>query len=100
MRCKVLKYSNDTPNLNIHKKYTNCNIIEIYRNILNTTTQVFIAMDYLIIMSEKYLYFRKRKKHLYIFRIMCLPKICTKTYKNWNNSGRTKVDNFRKSVSF
>ena len=58
-----LKHSNDTPNLNIHK-YTNYNIIEIYINRLSTTTQIFIAMDYLIMMSEKYLYFRKRKKHL------------------------------------
>ena len=91
-----LKHSNDTPNLNIHK-YTNYNIIEIYINRLSTTTQIFIAMDYLIMMSEKYLYFRKRKKHLArtffthpievtgsmyfgnIFRIMCLPKICIKT---------------------
>ena len=91
-----LKHSNDTSNLNIHK-YTNYNIIEIYINRLSTTTQIFIAMDYLIMMSEKYLYFRKRKKHLArtffthpievtgsmyfgnIFRIMCLPKICTKT---------------------
>ena len=56
-----LKHSNDTPNLNIHK-YTNYNIIEIYINRLSTTTQIFIAMDYLIMMSEKYLYFRKRKK--------------------------------------
>ena len=93
-----LKHSNDTPNLNIHK-YTNYNIIEIYINRLSTTTQIFIAMDYLIMMSEKYLYFRKRKKHLArtffthpievtgsmyfgnIFRIMCLPMICTKTSK-------------------
>ena len=69
----------------------------IHINRLITTTQIFIAMDYLIMMSEKYLYFRKRKKHLArtffthpievtgsmyfgnIFRIMCLPKICTKT---------------------
>ena len=87
---------NDLTNLNIHI-YTNYNIIEIYINRLSTTTQIFIAMDYLIMMSEKYLYFRKRKKHLArtffthpievtgsmyfgnIFRIMCLPKICTKT---------------------
>ena len=33
--------------------------IEIYINRLNTTTQIFIAMDYLMIMSEKYLDFRK-----------------------------------------
>ena len=87
--------SNGTPNLNIHK-YTNYNIIEIYINRLGSTTQIFIAMNYSIIMSEKYLYFRK-KKYLVItffthpievtgpmyfgniFRIMCLPKICTKT---------------------
>ena len=58
-----MKQSND----NIHNsndKYTNYNIIEIYINRLITTTQIFIAIDYLIMMSEKYLYFRKRKKHL------------------------------------
>ena len=60
-----LKHSNDTPNLNIHK-YTNYDIIEMYINRLSTTTQIFIAMDvrndvrYLIMMSEKYLYFRKK----------------------------------------
>ena len=56
-----LKHSND----NIHKSndnYTNYNLIEIYINRLITTTQIFIAMDYLIMMSEKYLYFRKTKK--------------------------------------
>ena len=91
-----LKHCNDTPNLNIHK-YTSYNIIEIYISRLSTATQIFIVMDYLIMISEKYLYFRKRKKHLArtffthpievtgsmyfgnIFRIMCLPKICTKT---------------------
>ena len=31
---------------------------------LSTATQIFIAIDYLIIMPEKYLYFRKRKDHL------------------------------------
>ena len=81
-----LKHSNDTPNLNIHR-HTNYNIIKIYINRLSTTTpQIFIAMDYL-----------KRKKYLArtfftntmeitgsmyfgnIFRIMYLPKICTKT---------------------
>ena len=49
-----LKYSNDAPKLNIHK-YTNYNIIEIYINRFSTTTQIFIAMDYSIMMSEKYL---------------------------------------------
>ena len=55
-----LKYSNDTPNLNIHE-YTNYNIIEIYINRLSTTRQIFIAMDYLRMMSEKYLYLKKKK---------------------------------------
>ena len=56
MRCRYLKHSNDTPNLN-KPKYTNYNIIGIYINRLSTTTQIFIAMGYLIITSEKYLYF-------------------------------------------
>ena len=47
-----LKHNSDTPKLSIHK-YTNYNIIEIYINRLSTTTQIFIAMDYLIMMSEK-----------------------------------------------
>ena len=58
-----LKYSNDTPKLNIHK-YTNYNIIEIYINRLSNTMQIFIAMYYLIMMSEKYFHFRKKQKHL------------------------------------
>ena len=82
--------------LNIHK-YTNYNIIEIYINRLSTTTQIFIVMDYLIMMSREVTYFRKRTKHLVrkflthpievtgsmyfgnIFQIIRLPKICTKT---------------------
>ena len=59
--------------------------------------QIFIATDYLIMMSEKNLYLIKRKKHLpwtifalgsnWIhalwkdFLIMRLPKICTKTLR-------------------
>ena len=92
---EILKHSNDTANLNINK-YTNYDIIEIYIKRSSTTTQFFIAMDYLIMMSEKYLYSRKRKKHLArtffthpievtgfihfenIFQFICLPKICTK----------------------
>ena len=58
-----LKRSNDTPKLNIHK-YNNYNIIEIYINRLSLTMQIFIAMDYLILMSEKYLHFRKQQKHV------------------------------------
>ena len=94
-----LKHCNDTPNLNIHK-YKNYNIIEIYINRLSTTTQIFIVMDYLIMISEKYLYFRKKNKNIWqghfftypievtgsmyfkhVFWIMCLPKICTKAFK-------------------
>ena len=58
-----LKSSNDTLKLNIHK-HTNYNIIEIYINRLSTATQIFIAMDYLKLKSEKNLHFRKRQKHL------------------------------------
>ena len=74
-------------------------MIKIYTNRLSTTAQIFIAMDYLIMMSEKYFHFRKRKKNLAktffshpeevtgsmnfgnIFGIMCssdFSKICTK----------------------
>ena len=52
---RYLKHSNDTPNRDIHK-YRNYKIIEIYINRLSTTTQIFIAMDYLITMSEKFLF--------------------------------------------
>ena len=31
---------------------------------------------------------------------MCLPKNVQKFKRNWNNSGRIKVDNFLESVSF
>ena len=37
---------------------------EIYVNRLGTTTKIFIAMDYLILRSEKYLHFRKRQKYV------------------------------------
>ena len=57
-----LKRSNGTPKPNIHK-YTNYNIIEIYINRLSTTTQIFMAMDYLILTSENYIHFRKRQKY-------------------------------------
>ena len=57
---ECLKHSNDTSKLNMHQ-YKNCNVIKIYINRLSTTTQIFIAMDYLILMSEKYLQFRKNK---------------------------------------
>ena len=49
-----LKQSNDTPKLNIHK-YKNYIIIEIYIYRLSTTTLIFIAMDYLIMMSENFI---------------------------------------------
>ena len=58
---EYLKHSNN----NIHNnndKYANYNITEIYINKLSTRKQIFIAMDCLIMMSEKYIYFRKRKK--------------------------------------
>ena len=67
MRCMIfetLHYSsNDTPKLNIYK-HTNYNIIGLYINRVSTTTLIFIAMDYSILMSEKYFRFRKRQKHL------------------------------------
>ena len=56
-----LKHSND----NVHNSndiYRNYTTIEIYINKLSTRKQIFIAMDCLIMMSEKYIYFRKRKK--------------------------------------
>ena len=63
MRCRYLKRSNDTSKLNIHK-YNNYNIIKIHINRLTLTMQILIAMDYLILMSEKYLHFTKRQKHV------------------------------------
>ena len=48
---------------NIHE-YTNFNLTEIYINRLSTTTQIFITMDYSILMSEKYFHFREIQKHL------------------------------------
>ena len=60
--CRIFENSSDSPNSNIHK-YTNYNIIEIYINRLSNTTQISIVMDYLIMMSDKCIYFRKRKKH-------------------------------------
>ena len=53
-----LKHSNDHIH-NSNDKYTNYNIIEIYINRLSTTTQIFIAIDYLIMMSEKYFILEK-----------------------------------------
>ena len=93
-----LKQINDTPKLNINK-YTNYNIIEIYINRLSIITQTLMAMYCLIMMSVKYLYFKRRKKKTFckgifshlvevsgsmysgnIFGIMCFTKICTKTW--------------------
>ena len=54
-----LKRSNDAAKLNIYK-YTNFNIIVIYINRLSPATQIFIALDYLILKSEKYLCFGKK----------------------------------------
>ena len=90
------KQSNDSPKLNVHK-YTNYNKIERYIYRLSTTTHIFIAMDYLILMSEKRLHFRKWTRGLMkeffshpmevtgsmcfvkYFQIMCISKICTKS---------------------
>ena len=72
-------------------------MIETYINRLSTTTQIFIAMDYLILKSGKYVHFRKKLKHVArnffshpvevtgfmyfgnIFRIMCISKVLTKS---------------------
>ena len=59
MRCRI--FETQSPKLNIHKY--NYNIIEIYINRLSLTMQISIAMDCLILMSEKYLHFRKDQKH-------------------------------------
>ena len=101
--------NNDTPKLKIHK-YTNYNIIELYINRLSTTTQIFKAMDYSIMMSEKCFHFRKILNHLgktlfshsveltasmyfgNIFQIMRssnFSKVCPKTWNNW------KLEQFR-----
>ena len=58
-----MKDSNDTPKLNMHK-YINCNIIEICINRLSTTVQIFIVMDYSMIMSEKCFHPKKYKSIL------------------------------------
>ena len=97
---RYLKRSNDTLELNIHK-YTNYNIIEVYINRLSTTTQIFIAMDYLILMSEKYHHFRKSQKHVlqkYLSNT-CTHKTLYIQDLEKNNSGCIKVNNFRKSVN-
>ena len=121
-----LKHINNTLKLNIHK-YTNYNITEICINRLSTTTQIFMTMDYSIMMSGKYFHFRKRQKHLAktffshpvevtgpmnfgnIFRIICssgFSKICTKTwkklkklwlYQSWQFS---KICKFRSFAAF
>ena len=96
MRSNIFEMcSNNRRKLNIHK-HTNYIIIEKYINRLSATTQNFIAMEYFILMSEKHLHFRKKKKacdkeifshsvevtesmHFgNIFRIMFISKICTK----------------------
>ena len=64
------KRSNDTPKLNMHK-YTTFNIIEIYINRLSTTTQVFIAMDQLILISKKYLHFKTKACDQEVFVPYC-----------------------------
>ena len=90
---------------------------ETYINRLGTTTQIFEAVDYLILVSEKHPHFKKRQKHvarkffptpqkkLYpctseIFLELCLSKrYKLKLEKNRNNSVCIKVKNFPKSRS-
>ena len=54
MCCGIFETHNDK--IHSNDKYANYNVIEIYINRLSSTTQIFIAMDYLIMMSEKYLF--------------------------------------------
>ena len=58
-----MKHSNDTPKLNIHK-YTNYKIIEIRINRLSITTQIFITMDYYVMIriQRSTLILKKEKK--------------------------------------
>ena len=67
-----MKRNNDTPKFNIHK-YANYNIIKIYLNILSTATQIFIAMDCLIMMSEKSSHFRKRQNYSVVRTLFAHP---------------------------
>ena len=79
--------------------------------------QIFMAMDYLIMMSEKHLHFRKRQKHVAVefffsprrsnwihvhqknfSNYVYLKYNVQNIERNWNNPGCIKVDNFRKSV--
>ena len=76
-----MKCSNDAPKLNIHK-YTNYNMIEIYVNRLSTTRQIFVAMDYSIMMSEKYFHFRKRQ--VFGKEIFCTPRRSNWIHELWN----------------
>ena len=48
----------------VYNYINNYNIIEIYLNRISLTMHIFIVMDYLIMMSEKYRHFRKRQKHV------------------------------------
>ena len=58
MRCRI----RNAIMIHQNSKYNiqNYNMIEIYINRLSTTAQIFIAMNYLILMSEKYFHFTKR----------------------------------------
>ena len=61
MRSNIFEMcSNNRRKLNIHKHTLYYIIIEKYINRLSATTQNFIAMEYLILMSEKHLHFRKK----------------------------------------
>ena len=63
MCCRIFETQQWYTKANI-SKCNSYNIIEIYINRLSLTMQLFIAMDCLILMSEKYLHFRKQQKHV------------------------------------
>ena len=76
--------------------------MEIFTNRLSTTMQIFMTMNCLILMSEKYVHFRKPQKHVLrnfflspyksldpctseIFFELCVSeKSVQKLEKNWN----------------
>ena len=73
-----MKRINDTLKLNIHK-YNNYNIIEIYLNRLITTTQIFIAMDYLTTENSKRMCQGNLSHPVEVTESVYISKICTKT---------------------
>ena len=65
-----LKHSNYNIQ-NSNDKYTNYNIIEIYINRLSTTTQTFIAMDYLI---QRSTYILEKEKNIWQGHFLPTPE--------------------------